>query len=389
MKKSILFFAFLINFWGLHAQNHYSRDFTDYYSIDTIISLQGKLTISQVLLPVLYQNDSLVLISQVSEDKNFLNCIEISKFNRAIEEFKVKVPSLKLMIDNHYRLSSQAFDGYNLYLNFGNNLFQFQKQKTKIKLVNSRDNLFDFDNMYVSEAKVICIRNDTKGSTFYSLSNQSLKTLDSIKDFCEFPYFYNNFLPKNRFSLFGQELLVSGTVSTKFKIYNINEMSIIDSAQLDLEKCPVLADSLVSKLSVLNDMQFLQAIGTGEFKKYVRIIGFYRIGSDKIMLFYQLARNNIGNTYAAILNKVADKWVIEKQDINLVQSDLKKVIGCNYFPTDFFAQNLSVQGNNFAKLIMYPDSLQYGIANQVHISNFNKLNNLSMFLVVGKFKLNP
>jgi hypothetical protein len=388
-KKSILFFAFLINFWGLQAQNHYSRDFTDYYSIDTIISLQGKLTISQVLLPVLYQNDSLILISQVSEDKNFLNCIEIIKSNNAIEEFKVKVPSLKLMIDNHYRLSSQAFDGYNLYLNFGNNLFQFQKQKTKIKLVNSRDNLFDFDNIYIFKKKVICIRNDTKGSTFYSLSNQSLKTLDSIKDFCEFPYFYNNFQPKNRFSLLGDELLVSGTVGSKFKIYNVNDMSIIDSVQFNLEKCPLLSDSIIKKLSVLNDMQFLQAIGTGEFKKYVRIIGFYRIGLDKIMVFYQLARNNIGNTYAAVLNKQNNKWITEKQDINLVQSDLKKVISNNYFPTDFFAQNLSVQGNNFAKLIMYPDSLQYGITNQVHISNFSKLNNLSMYLVIGKINLNP
>ena len=84
-----------------------------------------------------------------------------------------------------------------------------------------------------------------------------------------------------------------------------------------------------------------------------------------------------------------DRLLLEKQDINLVQSDLKKVIVCNYFPTDFFAQNLSVQGNNFAKLIMYPDSLQYGITNQVHISNFSKLNNLSMYLVIGKINLNP
>jgi len=149
----------------------------------------------------------------------------------------------------------------------------------------------------------------------------------------------------------------------------------------------MLPDSISTKLSLMNDMQFMQVMGTGEYRKFVRFLAFYRVELNKILIFYTLKRNNIGNTFAAILNKVDNKWTIQEKDINLTLFDLNKDISKSYFPTNFFVQNLNTNRNQFAKLILYPENLQYGISSQVHISNFSMLNNLSLYLIIGKFKL--
>ena len=128
---------------------------------------------------------------------------------------------------------------------------------------------------------------------------------------------------------------------------------------------------------------------SGDLKKFIRIVGISKVDSTKIIVFYFVKKTFTPSPYAAILVKEGTKWVTKMQDINLVMSDQTVPISKDYFPTDYFVFDLSTVGNQFAKLLVYPTGkLNFGIPNAEHLSNFSIHDNLSMYIILGKFKIN-